>query len=430
MTKNFLPKKLLVVQAAALSHPPGVFGFLRSGLMETVFPAVTCTASASFRTGLAPSEHGIVGNGHFFKALSRPMFWEQSARLINGPRIWEDFRKNGGKVGMFFWQQSLGEALDMVLSPAPIHKHHGGMIEACAAKPADLYDRVTKAVGRPFRLRHYWGPLASAKAGDWIAEAVSWIMAQKDLAPDLCLCYLPTLDYDLQRFDPKGPAARKAARFLDSQLSMLMDAAEAKGYDVVVFGDYAIAPVSGAVYPNRVLYDSGLFATRSVKGMLYPNFHESRAFAVVDHQIAHVYVQNAADLAETARLLSNLEGVKSVFDKNAQKEAGIAHENSGDLVLVSTSDKWFAYPWWTDKGEAPDYATHVDIHQKPGYDPCELFFGWPPVSVGQNPGRIRGSHGIAGPNRKVFWGSTISFPKDPEDLLELAAMVREHLKQI
>lgn len=425
-----MTKKLLVIQAAALSRPPSVFGLSRSGLMETVFPAVTCTASASFRTGLLPSEHGIVGNGHFFHDLGRPMFWEQSARLISGPRIWEDFRKKGGKVGMFFWQQSLGEALDMVLSPAPIHKHHGGMIEACAAKPADLYGRVTKAVGRPFRLRHYWGPLASAKAGNWIAEAVSWIMVQPDLAPDLCLCYLPTLDYDLQRFDPVGRAARKASRFLDAQLSMLMKAAEAGGYDVIVFGDYAIAPVKGAVYPNRVLFDAGLFATREVKGMLYPNFHDSRAFAVVDHQVAHVYVRDSADLPETARLLSNLSGVKRVLDKNAQKEAGMAHENSGDLVLESAPDKWFAYPWWTEKAQAPDYATHVDIHQKPGYDPCELFFGWPPVSVGQNPDRIKGSHGIAGPERKVFWGSTVNFSKDPKNLLELAALVREHLKQI
>ena len=425
-----MASKLLVVAAAALAREVEVPGSRAQGFMETVFPAVTCSAQASFRTGLSPAEHGMVGNGYFFKDIWRPIFWEQSARLVKGPRIWEDFRARGRRVAMLFWQQSLGEDVDMLLSPAPIHKHHGGMIESCQARPHDLYDRLVRDIGRPFRLRHYWGPLASPKAGDWIAEAAARVMTEKDLAPELILAYLPTMDYDLQRCDPEGLAAWRAVERLAEQLALLSRAAGEGGYDILVFGDYCIKPVKGPVFPNRKLSESGFFATRRVAGRLYPDFHHSRAFAVVDHEIAHVYVPRPGDVDAVAALLAKMEGVDLVLDREAQKSRGIGHENAGELVLTAVSGRWFAYPFWEKKAEAPDYAGHVDIHQKPGYDPAELFFGWPPGSVSQNPGRVKGSHGLAGEARKVFWTTTLDLPGQPRDLPALSGMVREHLKTI
>jgi hypothetical protein len=53
---------------------------------------------------------------------------------------------------------------------------------------------------------------------------------------------------------------------------------------------------------------------------------------------------------------------------------GLQHPRAGDLVLLSERDAWFAYPFWLDDRRAPDYARTVNIHSKPGYDPCELFF--------------------------------------------------------
>ena len=194
--------KLLIVQCAALSEPPDVpeLTWRRAG---SVFPAVTCVVQASFRTAAPPASHGMVANGRYFRELAKPMFWEQSSRLVAGRRFWRGFREAGGTVGLLFWQQSLGEDTDMLLSPAPIHKHHGGMIQDCDSQPADLYEQLCAELGRPFKLRQYWGPLATPKVGEWIAEAVAAVLARAD-APDLILTYLPTLDYALQRRDPTG----------------------------------------------------------------------------------------------------------------------------------------------------------------------------------------------------------------------------------
>ena len=109
---------------------------------EAAWPALTCTAQASFRTAARAGEHGIVANGLFFKDLTKVLFWEQSATLCEGPRIWEKFRARGGKVGMMFWQQSMGEEVDLIVTPAPIHKHSGGMIQSCYTQPAALEARL------------------------------------------------------------------------------------------------------------------------------------------------------------------------------------------------------------------------------------------------------------------------------------------------
>jgi len=420
-------RKLLVIDVAALSEPVTTLG-LNFRLARCVFPALTCPVQASFRTASGPSTHGMVANGLYLRRLGKVMFWEQSARLVAGERIWSAYRRRGGKVAMLFWQQSLGEEVDAVLSPAPIHKHHGGMIEDCYCQPADLYRRLCRSLGRPFRLRHYWGPMASWRSGQWIAEATAALLREAEPAPDLCLTYLPTLDYDLQRHGPASPAAAKARSALAAQLALLMETARQRSYEVVIFGDYRIQPVGRAVFPNRALAQAGLLKTRPVKDMLYPDLHASRAFAVVDHQIAHVYV--AAGAESSARdVLSQLPGVGEVMDRDAQLAAGVAHDNGGELLLVAEPGTWFAYPWWNHRHQEPDYAAHVDIHNKPGYDPCELFWGWPPGTVSRNPGRIHGSHGLAGQGNEVAWASTIEFKHRIDSIIDLARATRAWLDE-
>ena len=163
--------KLLVVQVAALGWDlvKEIAGYQSA---EAFFPAVTCTAQAGFRTASLPREHGMVANGTRLPDVRKVLLWEQSSALVQGERIWSRYRAAGRKVGMMFWQQSLGdEELDLVLSPAPIHKHSGGMIQGCYAKPDGLYERLTGQVRRPFNLMHYWGPLASHKSSAWITDA-------------------------------------------------------------------------------------------------------------------------------------------------------------------------------------------------------------------------------------------------------------------
>lgn len=419
-------KKLLVIQVAALD---AAFEWPGQSLapMQAAFPAVTCTASATFRTAELPARHGMVANGRYFSELHRPLFWEQSADLVEGERIWAPLREAGGKAGMLFWQQSLGESVDVLLSPAPIHKHHGGMIMDCYSQPPGLYDRLKRSLG-PFKLGRYWGPLASEAVGDWIAVATAEVMADGDLAPDLLMTYLPSLDYQLQRHGPGHKRCEKAAATTAAQLDTLTAAAERAGYDWLVFGDYAIGGATGVARPNLALREAGLFATRDVAGMAYPDFHTSRAFAVVDHEIAHVHVGDPADLPAAEAALAALPGVGRLLDRAAQAEIGTDHPHGGDLLAIAAEGCWFAYPWWTDRREAPDFATHVDIHNKPGFDPCELLFGFPPPNVSTDANRIGGTHGRVDGGREVGFATSLENLPQPDNLLDLARSVAEYVR--
>jgi hypothetical protein len=395
-----MEKKVLIVDVAALGWdlvrhmpPPAPLAF--QGL-ETVFPAVTCPVQAAFRTAQTPALCGLESNGVFQRELRKISFWEQSAHLVHGRRIWDGLRARGKKVGLLFWQQSLGEQADLILTPKPVHKHHGGMLQDCYSQPHDLYARLSAELGRPFNLMHYWGPLASHRATGWIVDATCAVMAAPDLAPDLLLTYLPHLDYDLQRYGPGHPKVFQALEKTYAWLSKLWKTAAATGYDLVIFGDYAIEAVTGApVFPNRALRAAGLFHVRIVAGRAYPDFFTSGAFAMADHQIAHVFVPDAARRSPARRVLEQLDGV------------GEIQERGDDFLIAAQPGRWFAYPWWEAKSEAPDYAGHVDIHNKPGYDPCELFWGWPPGSVSQDAVRVRGTHGLAGAGHEVAWASSL-----------------------
>lgn len=393
--------------------------------MQSVFPALTCTAQATFRTASLPCCHGMIANGFFSRSLMKTFFWEQSAALVQGARIWNTYRKRGGKVALLFWQQSLGEEADVIISPAPIHKHHGGIIDQCYSKPAGLYQELCRSIGRKFKLSDYWGPQASADSSKWIAEASSALLEHKEIAPDLCLTYLPALDYDLQRYGPDHPASTRALDSLLEQLSLLISTAEKRDYNLLIYGDYAIGPCpKGPVYPNRALRENGLFAVRRANNRLYPDFAESRAFAVADHEIAHVYVKSSDDLDNTTKVLSSVPGIEKIMDRNALDQAHLLSDHCGDLVITAADGHWLAYPWWTAPNQAPEYATHVDIHNKPGYDPVELFSGWPPGSVSLDCSRVKGSHGKTGQDRKTCWASNF-LQADPESCLDLAKCVQQ-----
>jgi len=425
-------KKLLVVQTAALSYDvarkldlPGA-NFFPS---QSVFPAVTCTVQASFRTASLPGAHGMIANGLYHRSLRKVLFWEQSSALVAGPRIWQDFRRAGGKVAMLFWQQSMGEDVDILLTPAPIHKHHGGLVQDCYGKPDGLYADLCRRLGGAFKLHQYWGPAASAKAGDWIAAATAEVMADPALAPDLCLTYLPSLDYDFQRFGPSHARSLSAMKKVRQQLAILLAAAEKSGYGVVIFGDYAVAECpGGAVFLNRALADAGLLKARDVRGKLYADWHASRAFALVDHEAAHLYVADAADIPAVKRILAGLAGVAEVLDSDAQAGIGLRNARSGELVAVAREGCWFAYPWWRARAQAPDYARHIDIHNKPGFDPCELFFALFPPGISQEAGRVRGSHGRIGSGREIAVASTVDLRTQPADTVQLGRCVKEWLR--
>jgi predicted AlkP superfamily pyrophosphatase or phosphodiesterase len=416
-------KKLAVLQVAALGWDfcakqvasPALPAFKKT---RSVFPAVTCTTQASVRTASTPARHGMVANGLFFRDLKKILFWEQAASLVEGPRIWDDIRrKDLARIGLMFWQQSLGENADVVLSPRPIHLHEGGMIQDCHSNPEFFYREISEQLKKPFNLMHYWGPLASEKSSEWILDALDFTMKNEN--PDVLFGYLPHLDYDLQRFGPEHRKARRAAKSLSRMLKTFIRSCEENYYDYVIYGDYEMTQVQrGAVFPNRRLVDAGLFRTREIKGMLYPDLFNYEAFAMVDHEIAHVYVADPGKIDFVRKTFTGLAGVAKVWTREEAAEVGLNHPHSGEIILLADPGAWFAYPWWTEKNEAPDYAKHIDIHNKPGYDPCELFFGWPPKTISLDTRKVRGTHGRL---CDVAWTTSINDYVEPRDLVELGA---------
>ncbi|PRX48589.1 putative AlkP superfamily pyrophosphatase or phosphodiesterase [Prauserella shujinwangii] len=341
--------------------------------LGTVLPAVTCSAQSTFLTGRMPSGHGIVGNGWYFRDLGEVYLWRQHNRLVQGEKVWETARAaRPGHVSVnLCWWYAMGMSTDFTVTPRPIYHADGRKSPDCYARPPELHDRLTAELG-PFPLFHYWGPTASITSTRWIVAAARRLFW--DESPDLQLVYIPHLDYDLQRYGPDSPQAVRAAKAVDRELAPLLADAERAGATVVALSEYGIAPADTPVDVNRALRREGLLEVYTQDGMEYLDPWTSRAFAVADHQVAHVYVADEADIPKVRGLLAALPGVDEVLDREAQAAYGLDHERSGELVAVAEPRAWFTYYYWLDDTRAPDFARGVEIHRKPGYDPAELFF--------------------------------------------------------
>ncbi|MEA2013659.1 MAG: alkaline phosphatase family protein [Verrucomicrobiota bacterium] len=430
-------KKLLIINIAALGHNISSLmkekGYnaswtgLLKGKVNSVFPAVTCSVQASFKTASTPDVHGMTFNGFFDQKLCKPLFWEQSSKLLDISPFWNEKEFQNIETASLFWQQSLDSQTDIILSPAPIHKHHGGMIQDCYSRPADLYNSICEKIGS-FNLMNYWGPFAGIKSSQWISEAT--IFTMKNLAPDLVLTYLPHLDYILQKEGLDALNSEKAFNQLGSILDVLIHHASQMGYHVIFFGDYAMQNVDSVVYPNKILKENGLFKCREIKNMLYPDYYATKAIAVTDHQIAHIMISDKKSKEFVKSLFDQTKGIQDVLDTEQQKAMNIFHENSGDLILLAEPNAWFSYKWWDKKKNAPDYASHVDIHNKPGFDPCELFMEWPnPFKVSSDDTRIKGSHGICSKETSVIWGTDIEIETQPKTIIEIAEIAKNFLRK-
>ncbi|MCT8974125.1 alkaline phosphatase family protein [Microbaculum marinisediminis] len=376
-------KSTLVVLVVGLTpsligkHTPNLKRLAASGGMRpltTVLPAVTCTAQSTLLTGLMPSGHGAVANGWYFRDLSEVWLWRQSNRLIGGEKIWEAGRKRDAAFtcAKMFWWYNMYSSADWSATPRPIYCADGRKIPDHYAHPSQLRDELDAKLGR-FPLFKFWGPATDITSSKWIAGSTEHVMATRD--PTLTLSYLPHLDYDIQRYGPdlSHPAVQTSLEEVDAVVGGLIAAAERDGRSVIVVSEYGITPVSDAIHINRAFRQAGLLAVRDELGHELLDAGASRAFAVSDHQVAHVYVRDPADTSSVKSLLESLDGVEVVLDADGKRENGLDHERSGELVAVSRADRWFSYYYWLDDDHAPDFARLVEIHRKPGYDPVELF---------------------------------------------------------
>ncbi len=349
--------------------------------LTTVLPAVTCTAQSSLVTGLPPSGHGAVANGWYFRDLSEVWLWRQSNRLVGGEKIWEagKARNPDFTCAKMFWWYNMYSTADWSATPRPMYPADGRKIPDHYAHPSELRDELNAGLGM-FPLFKFWGPMADISSSQWIADSTRHVMDTRK--PTLTLCYLPHLDYNLQRLGPDlaHPRLIKDLQEIDAVCGELIEPAERDGKRIVVVSEYGITPVTDAVHINRALREAGLIQVRVEMGREILDPGASAAFALADHQLAHVYVQAPERIAEVKTLIESLDGVEVVLDEDGKRANGLDHPRAGELVAVSRADRWFSYYYWLDDERAPDFARTVDIHRKPGYDPVELFLD-PALSV-------------------------------------------------
>jgi predicted AlkP superfamily pyrophosphatase or phosphodiesterase len=346
-------------------------GFARP--MGTVLPAVTCSAQSTILTGTLPREHGIVANGWYFRDLAEVWLWRQSNRLVKAERIYENGKRRDPSytTAKMFWWYNMYASVDWSMTPRPSYPADGRKVFDSYSQPASLRDELQGKLG-VFPLTRFWGPGADITSSRWIADASIEVMRRH--RPSLTLVYLPHLDYGLQRLGPDDPKIGEEIRLIDAEAGKCIEGAREIGAEIIVLSEYAITPVSRPVHINRVLRRQGYVTTRREPlGWETLDCGASRAFAVADHQVAHVYIQNPDDIKAIKLLLKKTEGIDLILDRAEQRQFGLDHERSGELVVVAAEDSWFTYYFWEDDRIAPDYARTIDIHRKPGYDPVELF---------------------------------------------------------
>lgn len=353
-------------------HTPRIADFAKNlATIDAVVPAVTCTAQSTYMTGSLPAKHGIVANGWYFRDLSEIWLWRQSNALVQGDKLWDVGRQRNASFtcANTFWWYAMNTRADVTLTPRPLYCADGLKLPDFYGYPLHLRDEFNEKFGT-FPLFSFWGPNTSIESTDWIAKAA--VEVEERYQPTLQLVYLPHLDYCLQREGPKADLSKDLGE-VDAVVGRLIDHFRAKDCRVIVLSEYGIVPVHRPVYPNRILREAGLLGLKVDLGLEYLDPGSCRAFSVTDHQIAHVYVRSEGDQARVKELFAGVPGVAQVLDDEGKRAYGLDHERSGELVLLAEPDSWFAYYFWEDDEKAPDYARMVEIHRKPGFDPCELY---------------------------------------------------------
>ena len=379
---------------------PNLCGLAGGGAVPTArvkhsFPCVTWPSQANVLTGKTPDQHGVVANGFYWRENNKVEMWTAWNEVIQQPQIWDVLNEKGLKSAAWFPMLSKGCGADYVCMPAPIHQPDGSEDLWCYTKPQEFYGQLLEELGH-FPLQHFWGPLANIKSTKWICDSV--IRCAAKFQPEFYYIYLPHLDYAAQKHGPDSAEALQAVADLDEligQFSADMVAAIDSDVDWMVASEYTITAVDHVTYPNRVLREAGLLQVKMVEGREHLDLESSSAWALVDHQFSHVFVKDAdqATIKRVCELFGSVDGIDMVLAGADRQQLKMDHERSGEVVLVSTANSWQAYYWWLDDALAPAFASTVDIHRKPGYDPIELHFDFATKSVPLDATLAKGSHG-------------------------------------
>ena len=376
---------LLLINAVGLTQrllasAPRLTQLAREGwvrpLHETI-PAVTCSAQATMLTGCTPEQHGIVGNGWLYRDTMEVRFWQQSNYLIEAEPLYVTARRRAARRGQefhcakLFWWFNQGADVSISVTPKPHYGVDGNKVFGITGTPIGFPEMLEQKLGS-FPFSSFWGPMAGIRSTQWIAKAGATVLREN--RPDLTLVYLPHLDYDPQRFGPAGCDMSRQVRALDDACAPLLDAARTVGASVWVVSEYGHCDVNMPVYLNRLLRTAGMLSVREGPFGEQLDIFGSRAFAVCDHQLAHIYVPDPGDFPKVHQVFARLPGIARLLQGEERADIGLRHQRAGDIIALAEPWAWFAYPFWGEDRNAPDYARTVAIHHKPGYDPCELFF--------------------------------------------------------
>lgn len=384
-----------------LAHMPHLQKIAERGAARPLtasFPCVTCSVQANLTTGVLPDQHGVICNGFYYRDKKEFEFWTAWNECIQAPQIWDLLHKADPELTSAVWfpMHSKGAGADYICTFAPIHNPDGSESLWCYTRPEMMYGDLRDEFGH-FPLMNFWGPFTSIKSSDWVIDSA--IKAAREFKPRFFYLYITHLDYAAQKFGPESPEAQAAVVELDASLGRLIEGLEASGMESpnwLFASEYVIQSVQDVAYPNRILRDAGWLHLNDEDGheQLIPG--ESKAWAMVDHQMAHIYVANPDDIENVANLFREHPLVEEVLIGDERAKYHLDHPRSGEIVLVSNPDAWFAYYWWNDDAKAPAYARTVDIHRKPGYDPVEMFIDMSTKSTPLDASLIKGSHGYPG----------------------------------
>ena len=399
-----MAKHIIVIDIVGLERKhisenltPNIFNISQTGEtrnIETVFPAVTCTVQSSLLSGSYPEIHGIISNGLYNRQDYAVSFWEQSSKLVQAYRIWDTnkMRGTGSKTAVLFWQNTMYSNADIVLTPRPLHMDDR-IIMWCYSKPPGFYEKLIQKIGK-FDLSWYWGPLVSKKSSEWIELATEFVLENE--MPKFLFTYIPHLDYAFQRNGTSYNNIKDDLKFVDDLVGRLVKKVTNIGIiedtQFIIFSEYGFTDVNSDISLNTIFRENELISVREIEEVEYLDLEYSKAFAMVDHQVAHIYVkENYSNSVK--KILEGIKGVDIILDNESKRHLRINHPRSGDLIAVSNTDKWFSYYWWFDSSKSPSFAKKVDIHRKPGYDPVELFFDPSTKSIPLDGKLVKGSHG-------------------------------------
>ncbi|MDO4550517.1 MAG: alkaline phosphatase family protein [Planctomycetia bacterium] len=416
--KNIVLISVPTLRRKDLQKLPALNRILQNGTVEDLtpsFPCVTCCVQANMTTGVLPEKHGIVANGLWQPENKKVVMWTATNQAVESPQLWDMIyhHPDHPRSAVWFQLQAVEAEAEFVCTHKPIHNPDGTETLWCYTRPVGLYGEFLEKFGH-FPLHYYWGPMTNNAPAKWCVETTCYL-AEKE-QPEFFYIYMSHPDCQAQRFGPDSPQQMESLDELNTALDEIITrftAAYDREITWFIAGEYVVTDVDHVIFPNRILRDAHFLSVEEGEtwkgGVLHsvardyetftgelPNMDKSRAFAMCDHQFAHIYVpdHDSDVIRRIVEMFSGMEGVEEVLVGEDLMKYGLHHPRSGQIVLVSSPNSWMQYYWWNDDTKAPHYARRVDIHQKPGYDALELFLDPVTKGISLDTSLLKGSHGV------------------------------------